>query len=301
MPGTPPASPGRPTRPSSSTPTRTTPDTVLDNPEREGVTMPVVPGAVDDEADAVENDNDWIPGRRLFPWSSSLVHDNCTFDLDPGHCYDEVPDVKAYLAVLGSTKPLNPNEPAIPWYWRPPESTQPLTERDREMKGRCEAAVRRGVLQLMASRERARGARRYSLWDPYPWIPFSSFAEVRPGYEGEFHSNCLPRWDLGDGTELRLSKDMIQGNIRLPLAGDGRSDLARLSPESPLWPLYIAELYHVSAHPTALMVLTDCNRYDELKDCTGYGEAIREDVDTMRQISYESVPTIEILEAMEVR
>lgn len=49
------------------------------------------------------------------------------------------------------------------------------------------------------------------------------------------------------------------------------------------------------------MVLTDCNRYDELKDCTGYGEAIREDVDTMRQISYESVPTIEILEAMEVR
>lgn len=51
--------------------------------------MPVVPGAVDDEADAVENDNDWIPGRRLFPWSSTLVHDNCTFDLDPGHCYDE--------------------------------------------------------------------------------------------------------------------------------------------------------------------------------------------------------------------
>lgn len=53
-------------------------------------------------------------------------------------------------------------------------------------------------------------ARRYSLWDPYPWIPFSAFADVRPGYEGEFHSNCLPRWDLGDGTELRLSKDMIQ-------------------------------------------------------------------------------------------
>lgn len=157
-------------------------------------------------------------------------------------------------------------------------------------------------------------ARSYSLWYPYSWIPSSPWAGVQPGYEGDFRSECLAEGDSDDGTGPSLSADMLRvsccteggkvlttkGNIRLPLAGDGRPDLAKLSPENPLWPVYIARLYHVSAHPTALMLLIDCSRYDELSNCAPYTDAISGEVDIMRNISYESVPNMDILRTIDV-
>lgn len=113
---------------------------------------------------------DWVPGSRLFPWDSPIVHDNLSFELLPEHSYDEcvccafrivltrrVPDIKAYLALLGSPKPSKLDEPAIPWFWRPPGSTYPLSQQDVRLKERCDAAVRRGVQQLLRRRERNKG------------------------------------------------------------------------------------------------------------------------------------------------
>lgn len=119
---------------------------------------------------------DWVPGTRLFPWPSPLVHGNCSFDLIPDHTYDEyvhslpllfstltdrVPDIKAYLAVLGARQPLTPDiQPeylAIPWFWRPPHECSQLTDDEQSQKTACEESVRRGVEQLLKWRTEGRG------------------------------------------------------------------------------------------------------------------------------------------------
>ncbi|EJT47531.1 hypothetical protein A1Q1_03643 [Trichosporon asahii var. asahii CBS 2479] len=158
---------------------------------------------------------DWVPGSRLFPWDSPIVHDNLSFELLPEHSYDELPDIKAYLALLGSPKPSKLDEPAIPWFWRPPGTTFPLSQQEVELKERCDAAVRRGVQQLLRRRERNKGyARSYSLWYPYSWIPSSPWAGVQPGYEGDFRSECLAEGCSDDGTGLSLSADMLRASTR---------------------------------------------------------------------------------------
>lgn len=116
---------------------------------------------------------DWMPGTGLFPWPSPAVHENCSFDLLPENTYDEcvrslsipltsiVPDIKAYLAVLGARQPLNPDiQPeyrAIPWFWRPPHDRSPLTDEEQHQKKACEDSVRRGVEQLQKWRTEGRG------------------------------------------------------------------------------------------------------------------------------------------------
>lgn len=48
------------------------------------------------------------------------------------------------------------------------------------------------------------------------------------------------------------------------------------------------------------MPLIDCSRYDELSTCASYTDAISEKVDIMRNISYESVPNLDILRTIDV-
>lgn len=55
-----------------------------------------------------------------------------------------------------------------------------------------------------------------------------------------------------------------------------REDMAALSPMDPLWPIFIARLYHLTAHPVHLSLFIDCQLYDKLKDCAEYREAVRE-------------------------
>lgn len=134
-----------------------------------------VASVVNEEVDISATASAWVPGPRLFPWDSPVVHDNCSFDLIQGYKYDEyvcchalqwslifalirrIPDIKAYLAVLGARQPLSSDAPAIPWFWRPPRSYSSLSPEEQRLKTACEDAVRRGVEHLERRRMEKRG------------------------------------------------------------------------------------------------------------------------------------------------
>lgn len=64
--------------------------------------------------------------------------------------------------------------------------------------------------------------------------------------------------------------------------------------------MYIARLYDLSAHPTALVLIIDCSCYDELKDNNPYRESILEDVYIMRDNPFAQVPSLEELKTTDV-
>lgn len=98
-------------------------------------------------------------------------------------------------------------------------------------------------------------------------------------------------WGLADGR---------QGNVRLPLIGEKMPGVAALSPEDPLWPVYIAHLYQSSAHPTALALIVDCSCYEELKENEVYKEAVQGEIETMRQNAFTHVPSLDDLRTADV-